>query len=108
MFGSEHSQAMARARVQRRQLERERKKLVAAKWKLASFEPGYRADRPIAVESASQIEPHVRGMRCPGCDASYQVVEHLARSGARVVRAKCAQCGRSPEIHFVLRERLPS
>jgi hypothetical protein len=99
---------MTRSRTVRRQLERERKKLDEAKLKLASLQPGYRADRPIEVESASQIEPHVRGIRCPVCDVGYQVVEHRATPGGRVVRARCAQCGRQPELHFVIRATLPS
>jgi predicted Zn finger-like uncharacterized protein len=99
---------MTRSRTVRRELERERKKLVEAKWKLAMLQEGYRRDRPIAVDSASQIEPHVRGMTCPGCDVSYRVLEHRATPDGRVVRAQCPQCGRSPEIHFVLRSRLSS
>lgn len=92
----------------RRQLDREKKKLDEARWKLASFEPGYRRERPIEVDSASQIEPHVRGMSCPSCGASFRVLEHRASPAGRVVRAQCPQCGRTPEIHFVLREALPS
>lgn len=99
---------MARPRTVRRELERERKKLDEAKWKLALLQPGYRRDRPIAVDSASQIEPHVRGMTCPACDVGYRVLEHRASPEGRIVRAQCPQCGRTPEIHFVLRERLSS
>lgn len=97
-----------RSRTVRRQLERDQKKLEEAKLKLALLEPGYRSDRPLEVESASQIEPHVRGMVCPACDVGYQVVEHRATARGRTVRARCAQCGRSPEIHFVLRSPLAS
>jgi len=97
-----------RTRTARRQLERERQKLDEAKLKLASLEPGYRRDRPIEVSSASQIEPHVRGMVCPVCDVAYQVDEHRATAHGRVVRARCARCGRSPDIHFVLRSTLAS
>lgn len=92
-----------RTRTQKRLLEREQKKLDDAKWKLALLAEGYRAERPIVVESASQIEPHVRGMTCPTCDVSYQVTEHVATARERIVRARCAQCGRTPSLHFVLR-----
>ena len=99
---------MTRSRTVRRQLERDRKKLDEAKLKLAMLDPGYRAANPIAVESASVIEPHVRGMRCPVCDVGYRVVEHRATPEGRVVRAQCPQCGRSHDIHFILRENLSS
>ena len=97
-----------RSRTVRRQLERDQKKLDEAKLKLALLEPGYRADAPIVVESASQIEPHARGMVCPICDVGYQVVEHRATSRDRVVRARCPRCGRTPELHFVIRSTLAS
>jgi hypothetical protein len=94
---------MTRPRTVRRQLDRDRKKLDEAKLKLASLEPGFRADRPIVVDSASVIEPHVRGMRCPVCDVGYHVNEHVATPEGRTVLARCPQCGRTPRIYFVLR-----
>ena len=99
---------MTRARTIRRELERERKKLEETRWKLALLEPGFRRDRPLVVESASQIEPHVRGMHCPTCDVGFRVLEHRATPEGRVVRAQCPQCGRAPEIRFVLRDSLAS
>jgi len=93
-------------RKARRLAERTQKKLEAAKWKLAALERGFRVDHPIVVDSASQIEPHIRGMRCPACDVALQVVEHLATRTGRVVKARCPQCGRSPDLHFVLRTSL--
>ena|ERR1700690_307209 len=97
---------MARARTQKRQLERDRKKLDEAKIKLAAFEPGFTAEKPIAVDSASQIEPHVRGMSCPACGVGYQVREHVATKTERIVRACCPQCGRTPNLHFIIRSSL--
>jgi predicted Zn finger-like uncharacterized protein len=94
---------MTRSRTVRRQAERDARKLGDAKWKLALLEPGFRPDHPIVVESASQIEPHIRGMRCPVCDVGFQVVEHTAPPDGRLVKARCPQCGRTPTIHFVLR-----
>lgn len=99
---------MTRSRTARRQLARDQKKLDEAKLKLAHLGAGYRADRPIEVDSASQIEPHVRGMLCPVCDVGYQVEEHRAAAFGRVVRARCARCGRTPDLHFVLRHTLSS
>ena len=50
---------MTRSRTVRRQAERDARKLADAQWKLTLLEPGFRADKPIVVESASVIEPHV-------------------------------------------------
>jgi hypothetical protein len=94
---------MTRPRTARRQLERDRKKLDEAKLKLALLERGYRADRPLVVDSASVIEPHVRGMQCPVCDVGYHVLEHVATPEGRTVTAGCPQCGRKPRIYFQLR-----
>ena len=94
---------MTRPRTARRQHEREQKKLDEAKLKLQSLEQGFRADRPIVVDSASVIEPHVRGMHCPVCDVAYHVQEHVATPEGRTVTARCPQCGRKPRIYFVLR-----
>ena len=94
---------MTRSRTVRRQAERDARKLADAKWKLTLLEPGFRPERPLVVESASQIEPHVRGMRCPVCDVGYQVAEHVATPEGRVVQARCPQCGAKPTIHFTLR-----
>jgi len=96
---------MTRSRTVRRQAERDARKLADAKWKLTLLEPGFRADRPITIESASQIEPHVRGMQCPTCDVGFHVVEHVATAEGRVVKARCPQCGKAPSIHFVLHAR---
>ncbi len=91
---------MTRKRAQRRKAERATRKLEDARLKLALLEEGFSADRPIAVDSASQIEPHARSMRCPMCDEPFHVLEHDAR---RVVRVGCKRCGRRFEVHFVLR-----
>jgi len=94
---------MTRSRTVRRQAERDARKLADAKWKLTLLEVGFRPDKPIVVESASQIEPHVRGMQCPACDVGFHVVEHVATADGRVVKARCPQCGKTPSIHFLLR-----
>ena len=94
---------MTRSRTVRRQAERDARKLADAKWKLTLLEPGFRPDKPIVVDSASVIEPHVRGMQCPVCDVGFQVVEHVATADGRVVKARCPQCGKTPSIHFTLR-----
>jgi hypothetical protein len=97
---------MTRSRTVRRQLEREQRKLDDARWKLAMLQVGFHPSRPIEVESASQIEPQVRGMRCPVCDVGFQVVEHTASPSGRDVAARCPQCGRKPHLYFVIRSAL--
>jgi predicted Zn finger-like uncharacterized protein len=92
-----------RKRTSRRRDERDAKKLASAKWKLALLEDGFRADRPLVVDSPSQIEPHVRAMTCPSCGAPFRVEEHAATPGGRIVSAHCPQCGRTAQIYFVLR-----
>jgi hypothetical protein len=94
---------MTRSRTVRRQAERDAQKLADAKWKLTLLEPGIRKDRPLVVESASQIEPHVRGMECPVCAVGFQVAEHVATPEGRTVQARCPQCGKTPSVYFVLR-----
>ncbi len=94
---------MTRSRTVRRQLEREQRKLDDARWKLALLGEGFQVSRPIEVDSASQIEPHVRGMRCPVCDVSFHVLDHVARPSGRDVTARCPQCGRKPHLYFIIR-----
>jgi anthranilate/para-aminobenzoate synthase component II len=94
---------MTRSRTVRRQAERDARKLADAKWKLTLLEPGFRPDRPLVVESASQIEPHVRGMECPVCGVCFHVADHVATPEGRIVKARCPQCGKTPSVYFVLR-----
>jgi hypothetical protein len=91
---------VTRKRTARRAAERSARKLEDARLKLALLGEGFSADHPIAVDSASQIEPHARSLRCPVDDTPFQVLEHDAR---RVVRVQCKQCGRRFDLHFALR-----
>jgi hypothetical protein len=91
---------VTRKRTARRAAERSARKIEDARLKLALLAEGFSADRPIAVDSASQIEPHARSMLCPVCEVAFQVLDHDAR---RVVRVQCKQCGRRFELHFGLR-----
>lgn len=99
-----------RARTLRRELERERSKLARTREALEALDFGGSPERPIEVESASQIEPHARAMHCPVCDDAYRVLDHeVAKGGAlRVVTAQSPQCGRTTKIWFRLRLTLPS
>lgn len=90
---------MTRKRTTKREAERAKKKLDDARLKLALLGEGYAADKPIRVVSASQIEPHARGMTCPVDDTAFHVVEHRAD---RVVTVECKQCGRRFRLHFAI------
>ena len=101
-----------RARTQRRQDERALQKLAVAKEKLATFEEGGSPDRPIALESASQVEVHAASMTCPVCGDHYRVEEHtvLVHGGRslRVAHVLSRQCGRERKIYFAVRAALPN
>ena len=95
-----------RSRTQRREDERKVKKLLVAKEKLAAFEEGASPERPIALDSASQVEVHAASMTCPLCGDHFRVIEHtvLHQGGRslRVARVVSPQCGRERQLYFVL------
>jgi hypothetical protein len=95
-----------RARTERRTQERALDKLARDRAKLAILEPGGSPERPIAVESASQVEVHARAMPCTRCDAEMRIDAHEARTVGgrrlRVVRLVCPRCGTGREAWFHL------
>ena len=95
-----------RPRTVRRELERTKSKLARVKESLEDLEVGGSPDRPLEVESASQVEPHARSMHCPVCDEPYRVDEHEAKDGLRVVSVTSPRCGRTRKIWFRLRPTL--
>ena len=60
--------AKKRPRTERRERERALDKLARDREKLARLELGGSAERPIELESASQVEPHARSLRCTRCE----------------------------------------
>lgn len=90
----------------RREIERDARKLADAKEKLARLEQGGAADRPIRVDSASQVELRVESMRCARCDGELRVREHVARveggHALRMVDAFCKRCGAGREVWLVI------
>jgi hypothetical protein len=101
-----------RARTVRREEERRLQKLAAAKEKLATFDEGASPDRPIALDSASQVEVHASSMECPVCGDHYRVQDHtvLVHEGRslRVAHVLSPQCGRERKLYFALRASLPN
>jgi hypothetical protein len=94
------------ARAARREGERAAAKLADKREQLAALDAGGAPSRPIALESASQVEAHARSLRCPRCDGAYRIDEHTAETidGARlrVVRMTCASCGARRAVYFRL------
>jgi hypothetical protein len=95
-----------RERTTRREAERAAEKLADARERLAALEPGGSWERPIRVESASQVEIRVESMHCPRCDGELRVKEHAARvvsgQSLRVVDAQCKRCGHRREVWLVI------
>jgi hypothetical protein len=96
----------------RREAARASQKLARDRERLARLEAGGTADRPIDVESASQIEPHATAMTCLRCDGPNRLVEHAAATvgGERLrpVRLACSRCGAAREVWFRIAAMLPS
>src|SRR5690349_14087743 len=89
-----------RARTARRIEARANAAVVRDKERLARLERGGNPERPIAVTTASLVEPDARGRPCPLCGGPLRVLEHAAREGLRVVRAVCTQCGVSRDVYY--------
>lgn len=101
-----------RPRTVRRELDREQAKLVQTKEKLWALGEGASPQRPIPLESASQVEIHAASMTCPVCGDHFRVLEHTvlhlrdSTRTLRVTRVRSPQCGRERDLYFVLRAAL--
>lgn len=95
-----------RARTERRQLDRDVAKLIAAREKLAALEAGGDPARPIEVPSASVVEVRALTQRCLACDGELRVHEHRAARDLREVELACKSCARRRTLWF--RVSLPS
>lgn len=97
-----------RARVERRAQERDARRLVRDRERLAALSPGGSAARPLDVPSPAVIESRVARLRCPQCDGEYTLVEHAAEQGLRVVSVTCRVCHVPRRIWFRLGSSAPS
>ena len=101
-----------RARTLRREQARSNEKLARDREKLARLETGGSPDRPVVLESASQIEVHARTLRCPRCEGDLHIEEHEAPTVGerrlRLVRMVCPRCGARREAWFRIEAKLPS
>jgi hypothetical protein len=102
----------SRPRTERRAQERALEKLARDRDKLARLEAGGSPERPLVLESASQVEVHARTLRCTRCDGELRVDEHLARVVAgqrlRLARLTCPRCAAKRDAWFRLEPQLPS
>ncbi len=74
--------------------------VAAARERLARLEPGGSAERPIDVESASQIEPRALGTPCLRCDGPYRLDDHTVDRDVRVVSVHCGHCGAGRVLYY--------
>ena len=90
-----------RPRTERRIAERDAKKLVRDREKLAALLPGGAREHPIAVTSSAVIELRVTNLPCAQCEGPYRVLEHNAPGpGLREVLVRCQQCGAPRTLWF--------
>ena len=92
-----------RPRTERRIAERDARKLVRDREKLAALSLGGAREYPIIVTSSAVIEVRVNGMPCPQCEGQYRVLEHNAPApalGLREVLVRCQLCGTPRTLWF--------
>lgn len=90
-----------RKRTEQRQRERNARKLVRDREKLAALSVGGSEQRPIKVNSASVVEVRIRHLTCPQCEGEYKIKEHRSpASGIRSVDVTCQICGVSRTLWF--------
>src|SRR4051812_2285243 len=91
-----------RPRVDRR--ERDARRLVRDRQRLALLEPGGSADRPIEVVSSSVIEVRARSLPCPLCAGALRIDDHAATKVAgvalRALDVTCQRCGVARTLWF--------
>ena len=95
--------APLRARTADRIRERDTRRLVRDKQKLALLEPGGSAERPIAVTSSSVIAVRARATPCPLCGGELRLDEELAESATlRATQMTCVRCGVHRSLWFLI------
>ncbi len=92
-----------RPRTERRVRERDARKLVRDREKLATFEPGGAPERAIEVSSASVVDVRARSLPCPQCGGSLrlheQTAEAIGGTSLRAARMSCEVCG-APRVFW--------
>ena len=99
-------------RAERRALARSAEKIARGRERLAELAEGGSPQRPIEVESASQIEPHALALTCLRCEGPNRLEEHAALTvegrRLRVARIVCGRCGAKRAVWFAIASVLPS
>ena len=90
-----------RPRTERRIAERDARKLVRDREKLAALTAGGAREHPITVTSAAVIEVRVNGSTCPQCPGQYRILDHAApAAGLRELSVRCQLCGTRRTLWF--------
>ena len=101
-----------RPRTERRERERELRRSVRERERLAAAAPGGWPEHPIVVTSASVIEGTARATPCVQCGAELVLGEHAAEAHGgqplRVVRLVCRLCHAPRALWFRIETTLPS
>jgi hypothetical protein len=99
-----------RARAARRERQRELRKDVEQRERLAAAAPGGSPEHPIPVSSASVVEGRARSEPCPQCRGTLEVEAHDAEQAAgellRAVRVVCRLCHVRRRLWFVVQPPL--
>jgi len=88
-------------RTARRAEERDARKRVRDREKLAALSPGGAREHPIEVASAAVIDGRAGSLPCPQCGGPYRIRDHRsAGPGLRCVDVTCRQCGAPRTLWF--------
>src|SRR5689334_10808183 len=88
-------------RTERRAQERDARKRVRTREKLAALSQGGARERPVEVASAAVIEGRAGAVGGPECAGGYRIVDHCsAGPGLRSVAVVCRQCGTPRTLWF--------
>ena len=93
-----------RGRTERRERERDARKLVRDRQKLALLSPGGSRERAIEVPSPAVIPVRARGTPCPLCGGALRLDDETAevRDGVqlRAAHVTCVRCGVGRALWF--------
>jgi hypothetical protein len=101
-----------RPRTERRARERELRKQVRERERIAELAPGGAPERPIVVATAAVVEPRASSSRCHQCGGELELTDHTAeqRDGVnlRVAHTKCRRCHVAGRLWFRIDPPRPS
>ncbi len=96
-------------RTARRAADRDARRLVRDRERLAALSPGGSPDRPLPIDSPAAIDARVASLRCPQCDGGYTLDDHQADPrGLRAIAVTCRLCHVGRTIWFKLGSSAPS